>query len=234
LSQFANDGSASDGLCARSFAHDRFFDGQDKKENPRSARNPACAYRRQKSLTTVLMCGSENGSETLNTLFSAIRSAQCSAYHIGEESIAAVPPKAQSPDFFVVDNARIKNLHTNGGIALFKKSVPRGARIEIPPAFFAVIDSDNGEAADLLRGDGIQTVTCGLSQKDTLTFSSLENDRAVVSLQRRLTALDGREIEPVELPVLCAPASREYPLLAAVAVLLLTGVRMPKEGLVLQ
>jgi hypothetical protein len=178
------------------------------------------------------MCGSENGVETLNTLFCAIRAAQCSAYHIGEESVSVVPPKAQTPEFCVIDNGRIKNIHTNGGIALFKKSVPKGIHIEIPPAFFAVIDSDNGEAADMLRGDGIQTVTCGLSQKDTITFSSLESDRAVISLQRKLKALDGREIEPVELPVRCDLTYREYPLLAAVAVLLLTGVQTPKDGLI--
>ena len=163
-----------------------------------------------------------------------MRSARCSAFHLGEEAVAAVPPKADTPDFFIVDNTRIKNLHTNGGIVLFKKSVQRDTCMRIPPAFIAVIDSDNSEAADVLLEDGIQTVTCGLSQKDTVTFSSLENDRAVVSLQRRLTALDGKEVEPVEFPVVCAPERREYPLLAAVAVLLLTGVQMPKDGLILE
>lgn len=184
-------------------------------------------------MTTILMCGSENGTDTINTLFAAIMASDLSAFHICEESVAIVPPKAKTPDLIVIDNKKIKNVHTQGGIALFRKHVPRGEHIEIPPAFLAVIDSDNGEAADILRGDGIQTVTCGLSQKDTVTFSSLENDRAVVSLQRGLKALDGSDIGPVEVPVSFSQSHSEYPLLAAVAVLLLSGVTMPEGGLIL-
>ena len=179
------------------------------------------------------MCGSESGTDTVNTLFAAIRASALGAVHICEESVAIVPPKAKTLDFIVIDNKKIKNVHTQPGIALFRKHVPRGQHIEIPPSFYAVIDSDNGEAADMLRGDGIQTVSCGLSQKDTVTFSSLENDCAVVSLQRGLKALDGTDIGPVEVPVAIAHSHSEYSLLAAVAALLLSGVKMPEEGLLL-
>jgi len=184
-------------------------------------------------MKTIFMCGNENGTETVNMLFSAIRSSHCSAFHICEEAVSIIPPKAKTPDFIVIDNQNIKNVHTQGGIALFKKHVPQRQHIEIPPAFFAVVNSDNSEAADMLRGDGVQTVTCGLSQKDTVTFSSLENDRAVVSLQRGLKSLDGSDIEPVEVPVSFSPAHGEYPILAAVAVLLLSGVSIPEHGLIL-
>jgi hypothetical protein len=184
-------------------------------------------------MTTILMCGAENGAETVNTLFSAIRAADCSVLHICEKTASIIPPKANIPDFFVIDNSTIKNMHTGGGIALFRKHVPKRRHIEIPPTFFAVIDSDNGEAADMLRGDGIQTVTCGLSQKDTVTFSSLDEDRAVVSLQRGLCAIDGSDVGPAEVPVAFSPSRGGYPLLAAVAVLLLSGVEMPDGGLIL-
>ena len=157
-------------------------------------------------MTTILMYGTENGTQTVNTLFSAIRAAHYSAFHLCEESVSIIPPKAKAPDYFVIDNKTIKNVHTGGGIALFRKHVPQRQHIEITPAFFAVIDSDNSEAADMLRGDGIQTVTCGLSQKDTVTFSSLGSDRAVVSLQRGLCALDGSKVGPVEVPVAFSPS----------------------------
>lgn len=185
------------------------------------------------SLNTILMCGSENGTDIVNTLFAAIRASSIGAVHICEESVSMIPPKFKSPDFIVIDNKRIKNVHMQGGIALFRKHVPRGQHIQIPASFFAIIDSDNSEAADILRGDGIQTVTCGLSQKDTVTFSSLENDRAIVSLQRGLKALDGSYIGPVEVPVSFSESHSEYPLLASVAALLLSNVKMPKGGLIL-
>lgn len=177
------------------------------------------------------MCGNEPGNETINTLFSAIRFIHSSAVHIGEETFSIIPPKAKNSDFVVIDNKKIMNIHSKSGIALFRKEIEPKNEIEIPPSFFAIIDSDNTKAADMLRAQGTQTVTCGLSQKDTITFSSLENDRAVVSLQRGLVALDGSELLPVEIPVTFNDSHSEYPILASTAVLLLSGAAIPEGGL---
>lgn len=182
-------------------------------------------------MNTILMCGYENGSETLNMLFAAIRSIHYSAFHISDETFSVIPPKAKEAQYIIIDNKAIKNIHAKNGIALFRKQVDAKNEIEIPPSFFAVIDSDNTQAADMLKKNGIQTVTCGLSQKDTVTFSSLENERAVVSLQRGLTALDGSELLPVEVPIAFSASHSEYPILASVAVLLLSGAVIPGEGL---
>lgn len=184
-------------------------------------------------MNTVIMCGAQDGNETVNVLFSAIRSCGYSALHVCDKSVSMIPPGAQAPDFIVIDNQHIKNVHTNKGIALFKNRVKQKVELDIPPSFYAVIDSDNSEAVNMLRGDGIQTVVCGLSQKDTVTFSSLENDRAVVSLQRGLKAIDGTDIDPVEVPIAFSGCKNEYPILAAVAVLLLCGAAIPEDGLCL-
>lgn len=185
-------------------------------------------------MNTVFMCGSEIGFETINMLFTAIMSVHSSALHVGTETISLIPLKAKNPDFIVIDNPSIVNVHTPGGIVLFRKHAPIKQHIDIPSAYFAVVDSENRNAAGMLCNDGIQTVTCGLSQKDTITFSSLDSDRAVVSLQRGLKALDGTNIGPVDVPITFEPSHSEYPLLAAVAVLLLSCVKMPDEGLELK
>ncbi len=185
-------------------------------------------------MNTVFMYGTEESSETINILFSAIRSVHSSALHISRETVSLIPLKTKNPEFLVIDNPSIENIHTHGGIVLFGKHAPIRHHIDIPSAYFAVVDSENKNAANMLRVDGIQTVTCGLSQKDTVTFSSLDNDRAVVSLQRGLKALDGSDIDPVEVPVAFSPSHSEYPVLAAVAVLLLACVKIPDVGLVLK
>lgn len=182
-------------------------------------------------MNTVFMYGSEMGFETINMLFAAIRSVHSCALHVGKETVSLIPMKARNPDFIVIDNPSITNVHTPGGIVLFRKQAPMKQHIDIPSAYFAVVDSENRNAAGMLRNDGIQTVTCGLSQKDTITFSSLDSDRAVISLQRRLKALDGSDIDPVEVPITFQPSHSEYPLLAAVAVLLLSCVKIPDKGL---
>lgn len=50
----------------------------------------------------------------------------------------------------------------------------------------AVICSHHRESVELLARHGIQAVTCGLSPRDTVTFSSLEPGRGTVALQRPL------------------------------------------------
>ena len=182
-------------------------------------------------MNTVFMCGTEIGFETINMLFSAIRAVHSSAIHITKDSVALIPPQIKTPDFLIIDNPGISKVHTPGGIALFRKHTPTIQHFEIPAAYFAVVDSENRGAVDMLRNDGIQTVTCGLSLKDTVTFSSLDSDRAVVSLQRGLKALDGTDIDPVDVPITFRPSHSEYPLLAAVAVLLLSRVLLPDGGL---
>lgn len=179
------------------------------------------------------MCGNEIENETLKTLSAAIRSINCSVVHICEKTFSIIPPDAKKVDFAIIDNKQITNIHVQRGIALFRKNIGQKSEIKIPHSFVAIIDSDNRTGADMLRKNGIQTVTCGLSQKDTMTFSSLENDRAVVSLQRGLAALDGSELFPVEVPVTFKLSHGEYPVLASVAVLLLSGSAIPEKGLLL-
>lgn len=185
-------------------------------------------------MNTVFMCGTEDGFETINMLFSAIRAVHSCALHVSAESLSLIPEKAKNPDFLIIDNPAITNVHIPVGIIVFRKSAIFKQHFEIPSAYFAVTDSDNKDAVKVLRNDRIQTVTCGLSQKDTLTFSSLESDRAVISLQRGLKALDGSEIGPVDVPITFSPSHNEYPLLAAIAVLLLTGITLPDGGINLQ
>lgn len=46
-----------------------------------------------------------------------------------------------------------------------------------------------------------RAVSCGLSSRDSLTFSSLGDGGAVVCVQRALVRPDGGQVEPQELPL---------------------------------
>lgn len=63
-----------------------------------------------------------------------------------------------------------------------------------------VIDSENRKQLELVSRFPVDVVTFGLSPKDTVTFSSRDEQSAVVSLQRAVTALDGALLEPMEIP----------------------------------
>lgn len=83
---------------------------------------------------------------------------------------------------------------------------------------------------DALMPPGVQAVTCGFSDKDTFTFSSKNEDSAVVSLMRTV-ALPGRMAEPMELPVSFPAGTADFLVLAAAAALILTGQAAHRERL---
>ena len=53
----------------------------------------------------------------------------------------------------------------------------------------------------ILRERSVPTVACGLSDTATISFTSETDDTLMVSLNRELTALSGKIIEPLEIPV---------------------------------
>lgn len=63
-----------------------------------------------------------------------------------------------------------------------------------------IVNSANQRQRAFVSGISAGAVTFGLSQMDTVTFSSLSEHHIVVSLQRSIMAVDGTVIEPMEIP----------------------------------
>ncbi|HEX3025647.1 MAG TPA: hypothetical protein VHR42_00230 [Clostridia bacterium] len=187
-------------------------------------------------MNTVLLYGSEKNARTGIALFAAIRAVGCSALHVTPKSISMIPPGNRAPDFLILEFTEIPELIVGNGLVLFEQESGLSLfqkQPEIPVGFTAVVDPDNADAIEMLQRNSMQTVTCGMSQKDTVTFSSLDSDRAVVSLQRELRSLSGTTIEPREFPVGFSKQPGEYQLLASAAVLLLSDIPIPDDGFML-
>ena len=65
----------------------------------------------------------------------------------------------------------------------------------------AIISSDKKEHIRFAEKSGIKTITCGFSHTSTISFTSETEDSLLISLNRSITTLSGREIEPLEIPV---------------------------------
>lgn len=92
----------------------------------------------------------------------------------------------------------------------------------------------------LLLGDGVPAprgvaarcaVSCGLSDRDTMTVSGLRNGKAALSLQREMVSLRGEIVEQREFVVPAAGTDARLLVLAAAALLCLgtDPERLPKE-----
>ncbi len=86
-----------------------------------------------------------------------------------------------------------------GAVLILKES---GTLPETLPAdCTAIISADSEEQRVAAGKRGLDTVACGVSDTATVSFSSETDETLVVTLNRELTALSGKKIQPLEIPV---------------------------------
>lgn len=73
--------------------------------------------------------------------------------------------------------------------------------LSLPPDCTAIINADDISQTEAAESCGIAVVECGLSHTSTVSFSSENDDTAVITLNRSIKALSGKEIQPLEIPV---------------------------------
>jgi hypothetical protein len=184
-------------------------------------------------MNTVLLYGNEKDNQITNTLFGTIRALGLSALHITNKSIAMIPPSAKQPDYLIIDHANMDYIQLAKGIVICKQGISIYQNgLNLPKEFFAIVDPENIDAVQMLKKNCMQTITCGLSQKDTFNFSSIGLEKAVVSLQHTIRNLNGDIIEPCEIPIQFNTEHSEYALLASIAVLVLSGTANIDEILI--
>ncbi len=71
----------------------------------------------------------------------------------------------------------------------------------LPPDCTAIFSAEDPRQLAAVRKNGVFAVDCGFSPRSTVSFSGSSDDTLVISLNRSVTALSGREIQPLEIPV---------------------------------
>ena len=92
----------------------------------------------------------------------------------------------------------------------------------LPAGTTVIAASDDERQLKSLAKAQIPVITCGLSSKDTFTFSSKEEESAVVALMRSVKSVYGHTIEPMEVPITFPPKTDDFTLLSYMASLILT------------
>ncbi|MEG1874359.1 MAG: hypothetical protein RR185_02220 [Angelakisella sp.] len=128
-----------------------------------------------------------------------------------------------TPDVFLWHSKGDIFVEAPRSLLVFAEPARRAERVEVPGDCVIIADLADEAAASYAVRRGLRLLDCGLSSKATLTFSSIGQDTEVVSLQRSITDAAGRRIEPLDIP-LSIKRGPYYPMLAAVGILLLSGV----------
>lgn len=73
--------------------------------------------------------------------------------------------------------------------------------IDFPPGSIGVCEDSNSEALKSLMKNCVPVISCGMNGKNTVTLSSVGGSAALVSLQRTVTDIYGRDREPAEFRI---------------------------------
>ncbi len=135
---------------------------------------------------------------------------------------STIREKRGESDFLIIEYTSKANINTTTGIIVMTGEISSASQLKLPQDYKGIVYSGDIGALELLKQNNIETITCGMSNTDTLMLSSVGEDTASVCLQRRIETLNGKEIEPREYPVKLKERITDYALLAAFGILLLT------------
>lgn len=130
--------------------------------------------------------------------------------------------------FTVVSEYKKTDLKINRGIAVFCDNTERFEKQTFPQGIIGICEDSNQNALSLFAKSKIPVISCGMSAKNTVTLSSLNNGYLLTALQRTLTDNCGKDIEPAEFKIKLNSAYNPFSVMASAAVLLLKGT-VPKQ-----
>ncbi len=133
-----------------------------------------------------------------------------------------------SPYFLVVEYSTRVNIARGNGVVVLIGEIGDNCIFDIPNSYKGVVFSGDKKGLQLLQKRGITTLSCGMSQSDTLILSSISENTASICLQRKIITITGDVIEPREFPIKLKNKISDYALLAAIGILLLYGIE-PKD-----
>lgn len=177
-------------------------------------------------MNLILLCGEAQDHTIRNTLLPALER-YGGVLYVSQRPVFRLT--TEKPAFFVYDCEEFPELQITRGIVLFKNSFFGNEKKILPSTLCCVLESSNHRAAALLQRSGCPVMTYGMGARDTLTASSVEQNRMVFSLQRCITTLRGSLLEPHDFFVASQTNVSPRQLLPAAAVLLLCD-RESSEG----
>ena len=130
--------------------------------------------------------------------------------------------ESEHPELLILEAERLSHIIAPQSIVLCKEPFSAPQSADLPPDAVGLLSSSNLAAAECLHRCGVRTITLGMSSKDTLTFSSITPESAVLCLQRAICDLAGNTLEPVEIPLTLSRQCEPFSILCAAAILMLS------------
>lgn len=85
------------------------------------------------------------------------------------------------------------------GIALMLDDTKRFEEQVFPDGIIGICEDSNFSAIDLFKSNSLPVLTCGISHKNTVTFSSISEKEFILTLQREILDINGNRILPCDV-----------------------------------
>ena len=106
-------------------------------------------------------------------------------------------------------------------LVLSEKQIPK---ISVHGTIKGICESSNHNALNILKDNEIPAIVCGMAKTDTITFSSITNDKALISIQRRIKTNNGKILEPCEISIKLNHKYSNSAVICACSILLLNDI----------
>jgi hypothetical protein len=173
------------------------------------------------------------GKSTDKTLEEIILSQLTKSYRVTYIKNKSLVQAGIGYEIVVADSSEIKSLYIPECIIIMKSdgAVPQ---IPFPEKSIIIANSECTSQLVALKNSRLNVITCGISEKDTLSYSSLTADSMVISLNREITAFSGRKIQPLEIPLKMdkLPKDIYYPIAFTALRLILDDFNSELKGLI--
>lgn len=143
----------------------------------------------------------------------------CGANYISDRAVFS----GNSP-ITIISVYKKTDLKLNKGIAVMLDNTDKFANQDLPYGIIGICEDTNINALEIFSKNNISVISCGMNSKNTLTLSSLNNENLFITLQRTITDIFKKEIDPSEFKIKLKKAYQPFSIMASIAIMLLCGV----------
>lgn len=131
-------------------------------------------------------------------------------------------------DFSVLFLSKPIKIFGNKNIILIADNFEYLSKTKIPIGTIGICECGAKKPLKTFEKNKLQTITCGLNLKSTVTLSSINENSMLVCLQRSLVSLFGQTIEPADFKIELSNNYRPFSVMAACIILLLLEIKPEK------
>jgi len=125
--------------------------------------------------------------------------------------------------FTIYECDNLREISISDCIVIFKSKQTSDSLIKLSDTVISVTENSNYKAIKAIKGNNNLCISCGMSSNDSVTLSSISDTDATISIQRSITDINGKIIEPCDITVKLKHFCDGFALLSTLCALILSG-----------